>query len=255
VVEDVVLEAPFFHPPLLAGHISPELVPSIQSPVPLHMTGGRGRHFGLDFVVPPEDTWLTFSSIRPGEIVRPGFFLGNIEDKSAIGSGMAQALLTTLYGVLIAHLIALPISDGQRAEEEKGVVGKAAVRKARILVIEDEEEVRKLLTDILLSGGKHEVEGAADGSEGIELFKGKEFDLVFTDLGMPGMSGWQVAEEIKRINGKVPVVIVTGWNVEGEQGDLKARGVDLIAYKPFEVKQVLQLVQDGMALKDRYQAA
>jgi PAS domain S-box-containing protein len=151
--------------------------------------------------------------------------------------------------------IILPLHEQALKEAENAALQQEQQKKARILVIEDEREVRKLLTDILLSGGEYEVESAADGSQGIELFKKKQFDIVFTDLGMPGMSGWEVAEAIKGINKKVPVAIITGWNVELQASEMEARGVDLIAYKPFEVNQVLELVQDGMKIKEKFRAA
>ena len=127
-------------------------------------------------------------------------------------------------------------------------------RKAKILVIEDEEQVCDLLSDILINGG-HEVETAISGSQGIEKFEKNEFDLVFTDLGMPGMSGWQAAKKIKSINEKVPVALITGWNIELEESESKKNGVDLIIHKPFQMNQVLRLVQEGMMLKDKFKAA
>ena len=80
--------------------------------------------------------------------------------------------------------------------------------------------MRSILVAILRENG-HEVEGAAGGKEGIALFNEKEFDLVFTDLGMPEMSGWQVAESIKSINDKIPVAVITGWNLEISEAEMK----------------------------------
>jgi CheY-like chemotaxis protein len=122
------------------------------------------------------------------------------------------------------------------------------------LVIEDEEEVRNLLADILIEGGHH-VETTSDGNQGIEMFKDMDFDMVFTDLGMPGVSGWEVAETVKNINRKIPVAIITGWNVEMEESEMRERGVNLIAHKPFEVNQILSLVQEGMELREQFEAA
>ena len=123
-------------------------------------------------------------------------------------------------------------------------------RKARILVIDDEEAVRNLLAEILLKGG-HEVVAASSGKQGVEIFEKVEFDLVFTDLGMPKMSGWQVAEKVKSINGRVPVVLLTGWEVTFTNEELRDKWVDLVINKPFEVNQVLGVVQQGMELRDR----
>jgi FixJ family two-component response regulator len=69
---------------------------------------------------------------------------------------------------------------------------------------------------------------------------------------MPGMSGWQVAEKIKSINEEITVALITGWNVELKESEVKKSGFDLIAYKPFEVKQIFKLVQDGMIPRDRF---
>ena len=120
--------------------------------------------------------------------------------------------------------------------------------RARLLVVDDEKEVRELLTDILTSED-HEVETCPDGHQGLKMFKHNYFDLVFTDLGMPGMTGWQVAAEVKKINGTTPVSVITGWSVKIDPSEMKERGVDFIVSKPFEIKQILQLVQDGLQLK------
>jgi len=70
-------------------------------------------------------------------------------------------------------------------------------------------------------------------------------------LGMPGISGWQVAEKIKKINGNTPVALITGWGVQVEDSEYRKSGVDLFINKPFQVEQVLNLVQDGMEVRDR----
>jgi len=152
-----------------------------------------------------------------------------------------------------AFIIKLPISEKAVKEEKEEPISDEQ-KKARILVVEDEKNVSDLLSAILTKGG-HEVEIASDGSNGIKLFKKKEFDMVFTDLGMPGMSGWQVAEKVKSINKNTPVALITGWNVELKESEMRERGVDLIVNKPFEVNQVFKLVQDAMILKDRFKAA
>ena len=114
-----------------------------------------------------------------------------------------------------------------------------------ILVVEDEEGVRTILKDILEDGG-YKVEVAPNGKKGIKLFQEKKFNLVLTDLGMPGMSGWQVAEEIKKMNGKTKVALVTGWEVDLNNNELKKCGVDLVINKPFQMNQILGSVKEMM---------
>lgn len=159
----------------------------------------------------------------------------------------------SIQGKGTTFTVKIPISEKITGEEQVKPTPERRGR-ARVLVIEDEDDVRSILSDILTDGG-HEVETASDGAQGLELFSKKDFDLVFTDLGMPGMSGWQVAEKVKQINRNVPVALITGWNIEPKESEMASNGVDLIVYKPFEVNQVLQLVQEGMHLRDRFQAA
>jgi PAS domain S-box-containing protein len=141
----------------------------------------------------------------------------------------------------------------REVKEEKVIPIKRKHNKARILVVEDEEDIRQLLRDILTDAG-HYVEIANGGTEGVEIFKKKEFDLVFTDLGMPVMSGWEVAKKVKSINKKVPVALITGWNVKLDGSEMNDSGINLVIHKPFKMEQVLNLVQEGMLLRDKLKA-
>jgi len=121
---------------------------------------------------------------------------------------------------------------------------------ARILVIDDEDSVRKILYQMLKAKG-YEVVVASNGQEGIERFKEEPFDLVFTDLGMPKMSGWEVGRALKGINPKVPIVLITGWGVELNKDKMKESGIDLVVSKPFNFDQVVRLVSEAMELKEK----
>ncbi|MCK5514194.1 MAG: response regulator, partial [Deltaproteobacteria bacterium] len=208
-----------------------------------------------------EDTGSGIANDRKDRIFDPFFTTKGVQS-SGLGLSVSYGIIHRHRGTITVDsvegkgttfTIKLPISEKAVKEEKEEPISDEQ-KKSRILVVEDEENVSDLLSAILTEGG-HEVETASDGSRGIKLFQKKEFDLVFTDLGMPGMSGWQVAEKIKSINKNVPVALITGWNVEQKESEMRERGVDLIAYKPFEVKQVFKLVQEGMILKDRFKAA
>jgi CheY-like chemotaxis protein len=83
------------------------------------------------------------------------------------------------------------------------------------------------------------------------LFESGAFDVVFTDLGMPGMSGWEVARGIKTMRPGTPVGLITGWGSSLEESELAAHGVDLIVPKPFRFERVLELVDEAVRLKER----
>jgi signal transduction histidine kinase/ActR/RegA family two-component response regulator len=121
---------------------------------------------------------------------------------------------------------------------------------ARILVIDDEDSVRKILYQMLKAKG-YEVVVASSGEEGIERFKEEPFDLVFTDLGMPKISGWEVGRALKGINPKVPIALITGWGVELNKDKMKESGIDLVVSKPFNFDQVVRLVSEAMELKEK----
>jgi CheY-like chemotaxis protein len=118
-------------------------------------------------------------------------------------------------------------------------------RKASILVIDDEPEIRNSLSELLSLEG-HEVTVAQDGEEGLSTFQTKEFDMVLTDLGMPGMSGWQLAEKIKKLSPETPVAIITGWGLQPDRERMKRSGVDLFISKPFRLNDIRKLVTQGM---------
>lgn len=121
--------------------------------------------------------------------------------------------------------------------------------KERILVVENEEDIRCLLTDILVSEG-HKVHSASNGIDALELFNREQFDLVLTDLGMPIMSGWEVARTIKKIAPEVIIAVITGWGTELDQSELDKNGVDIVVNKPFRVQQILNMVQEAREMRN-----
>ncbi|MCX5886340.1 MAG: PAS domain S-box protein [Proteobacteria bacterium] len=205
------------------------------------------------------DTGIGIPSEIKESIYDP-FFTTKGPQSTGLGMSVSYGIINRHQGTIsvdtaegkgTTFTITLPVQvtrdKNESNEESQPVVD--ILKKAAILVIDDEDAVRTLLCDILVENG-HTVEVAGSGSEGIELFKKKDFDLVFTDLGMPGMSGWQVAEEIKKIKRETPVALITGWKVD-QKSEMMKNGVDLIVNKPFQLDQVLRLVHEGMEIRKR----
>lgn len=101
----------------------------------------------------------------------------------------------------------------------------------RLLVVDDDESVLEIIKDMLIFSG-FRVVAVADGKKALETIDNEQFDLVLTDLGMPGVSGWDVAREVKRKNPALPVVMLTGWGIEVEEKDLPNEGIDMLLMKP-----------------------
>ena len=108
-----------------------------------------------------------------------------------------------------------------------------------ILVIEDDDRVRTLLRDILVFGGYRVVE-ASNGRSGIRCLEGQNIiDMVLTDLGMPGMNGWEVARMTKQKVPQIPVILITGWGLSPDDKKIQESGIDRIIGKPFQVNDIL----------------
>ena len=185
------------------------------------------------------------------------FFTTKGPQSTGLGMSVSYGIITRHQGTIsvesqegsgTAFTIKFPIKAAEGAVKVEGQQIQEPVGKAKILVIEDEEDVRTLLQDILEMHG-HEVAVAAHGEEGIAAFKKGTFDLVFTDLGMPGMSGWEVAQAIKEIDPEVAIAIITGWGIKMDEEELKKSGVDLILNKPFTMDNILKLTGDALVVK------
>jgi PAS domain S-box-containing protein len=112
---------------------------------------------------------------------------------------------------------------------------------ARILAVDDDRRLGDLLQAMLRLGG-HEVLVAGSGPEALELLDQRSFDLVCTDLGMPGMSGWEVAAEVHRRAPGTRIALITGWGNQLDPAELARHGVDFVLAKPYRAAQVQDLV-------------
>lgn len=113
----------------------------------------------------------------------------------------------------------------------------------RILVVDDEEAVCNLLREIVEAAGCEAVT-ANQGYDALRLFDEGSFDAVFTDLGMPGMSGWELARAIRLKNSQVPLAIITGWGEVVSTSDREVAQVDWVLSKPFSMAEIVDIVQD-----------
>jgi signal transduction histidine kinase/ActR/RegA family two-component response regulator len=161
-----------------------------------------------------------------------------------------EILIESELGKGTTFIIHLPTGYGEEETAVKEVTPIKESRQARILVIDDEDSVRDILSRMLKTKG-HQVVVASNGEEGIEQFRSQPFDLVFTDLGMPKISGWEVGKTIKGINPKIPIAMITGWGMELDREKMSESGIDLIVSKPFNFDQVIHLVSEAMELKER----
>ena len=156
---------------------------------------------------------------------------GKIHVDSVTGKGAAFIIKLTAFR--------------EATQEQESTVMAVEAGKANVLVIDDQEDIRDLLTNIL-ARFNHNVVAVADGMAGVEAYQSGNYDIVLTDLGMPEMSGWEVADRIKTIDPEVEVAVITGWGVELDEDELKRKNVDSVISKPFSVRQILEIVSTAL---------
>lgn len=142
----------------------------------------------------------------------------------------------------------LPVSEGEEISEDKEpVAGSEGI--AKILWVDDDKAICELAKEILDCLG-HEGDVAGSGKKALEYLAIKTYDLVITDLGMPGMTGWQLADEIKKIyKEKIKVAVVTGWGFQVSEEEMVAHGVGYVLGKPVKLKDVESLIGEVMQVR------
>jgi signal transduction histidine kinase/ActR/RegA family two-component response regulator len=119
----------------------------------------------------------------------------------------------------------------------------------KILVVDDEEAVRELLRDLLESEG-FRVYLAPGSREALGLFEVNQFDGIFTDVGMPGMSGWELAHAIRQRNETIPIAVITGWGEAVGSNEQKEARVDWVVTKPFRAERISELAEEICKRRD-----
>jgi DNA-binding response OmpR family regulator len=119
-------------------------------------------------------------------------------------------------------------------------------RCLRILCIDDEKQILESLKNFLTYVG-HQVAVAPGGKDGIELFcsalkKSEPFDVVITDLGMPAVTGCEVAQAIKTESPKTPIIMLTGEAAISSEGGAKIAAVDVVVCKPPRMRELNDLL-------------
>jgi CheY-like chemotaxis protein/anti-sigma regulatory factor (Ser/Thr protein kinase) len=119
----------------------------------------------------------------------------------------------------------------------------------RILVVDDEEDVRGTLSE-MIEGLDYQVMVAENGKEALERIKTEKIDLVITDLSMPKMNGLELIVNSKQINPNIPIAVISAFgNVENTTYALTRGAFSFIA-KPFKISQIKELIRKGKQLRE-----
>jgi len=169
---------------------------------------------------------------------------GEITVESEIGKGT----VFTVWLPLAAEA-AEPLPVSQRVASPAPVAAAPAAKSAspaKILVVDDSEEVREVLRELLSRHG-YTVVTSPDGESGLVELENRTFDLAMVDLGLPGISGLEVAHQLKQRWGTTQVALMTGYGDRLGPEDAHAKGVDFVLSKPFSLDQLRSVVEHALA--------
>jgi len=113
----------------------------------------------------------------------------------------------------------------------------SSTSKKRILVVDDDATIRALFKETLERSNYH-VMTVEDGTKALKLVKSWNFDLIFLDLKMSGMDGAETFRRIKRINGSIPVVVITGYPTSELMEKALEQGPFGVMKKPFDARDI-----------------
>jgi excisionase family DNA binding protein len=125
-----------------------------------------------------------------------------------------------------------------RATPTPARVPTPSTARPRVLVVDDEASIRDLLSKTLALA-EYDVDLAPDGRTALERLRIIPYDLLITDLKMPGVDGLTVIREARRLKADIPVIIITGFSSEASAIDALNLGVSGYLTKPFRVPRVL----------------
>jgi len=143
----------------------------------------------------------------------------------------------------------------QVAEPAKGILGHKPtepeidpiLQGKVMLVIDDEEIIRTTVRDVLAKFGS-EIDMARDGNEALAMVKQRDYDLVISDIKLPGASGYEIFQTIKKTKPGCPVMFMTGFGYDPNHSIIRAtpEGLAAVLYKPFKVDELLSEVRSAL---------
>ncbi len=117
---------------------------------------------------------------------------------------------------------------------------------AQILLAEDDESLRRFLAQALVKAG-HAVTDFGDGTEAYECLKGDRFDLLLTDIVMPGMDGIELAKRAAEMHGGLKIMFITGFAAVALHPSSNAPKQAKVLSKPFHLREIVAEVDRMVA--------
>ncbi len=183
-----------------------------------------------------------------------GTGLGLSISHSAIQRHGGRISVDSTEGQGTTFTITLPISVDRRDTvkgEEPEVVKQE--ERVRILVVEDDNMVRNVVTSVLTED-RHDVTAASNGDEALEFLRISSYHIVLTDLGMPGVTGWEVARAAKNACPDTLVIMLSGYGLEMSKDELRDKCVDISLDKPIQIQRLRNIINEVISSTNNHEA-
>lgn len=198
------------------------------------------------------DTGIGMDSATLERIFEPFFTTKPVDRGTGLGLSVAHGIVQAHEGVLLAQSavgqgasfqIYLPIFVDEAALEGEHSV--PAVRgQERILLVDDEPTITEIMKDLLEWQG-YQAEAYNSSIEALSIFRQfpHRFDLVLSDLTMPGMTGVELAGQLQQVRAGIPIIIITGYGNQLDEKTQKRNGIRHVASKPIRIDELAPLIR------------
>ncbi len=261
VVVDVHLELHATQPtPGNASELREVFTNLVLNAVDAMPTGGdlwvRSENGSGVILVEVRDTGVGMTPQVAARIFDP-FFTTKETKGTGLGLSVAYGIVSRHKGTIVVEsdpgsctVFTLTLPVGVVETPEKALDDALPLSRLNILVVDDEEPVLQVMADLLIAMG-HTVTTALGGPMGVELLDKHCYDVVFSDLGMPEVNGWDLALAAKTRHPNTAVVLVSGWGFQLEEETVTQRGVDLVLAKPFSWDDIERALRSVSQLLSR----
>jgi signal transduction histidine kinase/BarA-like signal transduction histidine kinase len=219
----------------------------------------RTRQEGDQVVLQVSDTGVGMSDATRERLFEP--FFTTKDDGQGLGTSIVYGIVARHGGEIsvasqegagTTFRVQLPVYEAP-IEVSPEPVFEDPLQPLRVLLVEDDQTVRETYREALVGSG-HEVADFGSGKQALSSYAENNYDLIVTDLSMPGMTGLELSAAVKRRDPMVPVVLLSGWALQQEEEKFRQAGIDFVLTKPCTIHVLLETVakaiSDGTKARD-----